>query len=378
MLILFLLAGTLGQQPDGSTQQLDFLRLSSKANKDSFGYGTFRFQYTRGFSTNLADAEKEVFARAFEEAGYYAFEGENGRYETVAEPTVLAAATTRTGELRSSSLIRSFRSLTDGKSTLVDTHFPDETGTRLNHGLIMSAGTGPFYGSGSFDFPLYLGDNGKGGDDYDLFKYLTAAKDGKAPGFELDMDSQLDAMKVARFVYPRKDGKGKYTYWVDIERGSVPLRILIHSNPTNTDTIHIFSDLEQVSNAGWLPRKRLRIIHNGQKAIVDRLVITDIDTQHKPKPSTFQLEFPEPIEVLDSPKKLAYPASKTWSLLKLPGRSSRGVRAVERYVPPPEMPGEAVATPLWVIVAAGVSILLLVFGSAILVGRRMRMVRGVR
>ena len=54
---------------------------------------------TRGAaSASFADAESEVFAKAFEESGYYVFDGDNARYELVADPKVLAAATKRTGE----------------------------------------------------------------------------------------------------------------------------------------------------------------------------------------------------------------------------------------------------------------------------------------
>jgi hypothetical protein len=367
--LLFFLTGIICSQPDNSTQQLEFLRLSYKANKDSFAYGTFRFRFTRGSSASLADAESEVFSKAFELSGFYAFEGDNARYESVADPKVLAAATTRTGELRTSSLITSFRSLTNGKFTLRDNHQLNKEGAPLRHGTVMSSGTNAFYRSGSFDFPLYIGDNGNGGSEYDLFRHLTETKGGKLSLAELDMDSHLDGFNVCKFSCTWKDGRA--TYWIDLNRGSIPLRVVVHYNPNNTDAVFIFTDLLQMPNAGWLPRKKLHIIHNGKAAIVDRVVVTEFDTEKNPGPSTFQLDFPEPIRVLNSPEKVVYPPSKTWSLLKLPSPSSKGVRpAMQLPAPTPDLPGEAAPTRFWMMALVAAVVLFLALGFALILARQ--------
>ena len=182
-----------------------------------------------------------------------------------------------------------------------------------------------FYQSGSFYFPMYLGDKGKGGSDHDLFQDLTALKDGKVSLAELDMDSRLGERKVCKFGFTWKDGK--CTYWIDLHRGSVPLRIKEHYNPNNADITYIFSDLVHAPNAGWLPRRRLHIMNQGQ--IVDRVIVTEIDTLNNPQPSTFQLDYPEPIILFDDARKLVYPRRKSWSLLNLPDPASPGVRPVK-------------------------------------------------
>ena len=68
-MIFVLVAGILGFQPGDSMQQVEFLRLSYKANKDAFEFGTFRFEFTRGTCASRADAESGVFSRAIKEAG---------------------------------------------------------------------------------------------------------------------------------------------------------------------------------------------------------------------------------------------------------------------------------------------------------------------
>jgi len=323
-MLLMILAGLIGYGADDSAKQIEFLRSSYKANKDAFAYGSFRFEFTRGSSKSSADAESEVFAWAFREDGFFVFDGENARYELLADPKVLAAATKRIDERHSTSFITAFRSLTDGTFTLLDNLQPVERNTALRHGAIIHPGTYLFYRSGSFSFPLYLGDKGKGGADHDLFRDLTALKDGKVSLAELDMDSRLGDRKVCRFSFTRKDGT--CTYWIDLDRGSVPLRIHDHYNPNNQDTTYIFSDLEHVANAGWLPRRRLHFFAQGQ--IVDRVIVTEIDTWNKPQPSVFQLDYPEPIILFDDARKLVYPRRKSWSLLDLPDPASPGVKPV--------------------------------------------------
>jgi len=52
-MLCLILAVTLGYQADDTSQQIEFLRVSCKANKDAFAYGTFRFEFTRGGGREL-------------------------------------------------------------------------------------------------------------------------------------------------------------------------------------------------------------------------------------------------------------------------------------------------------------------------------------
>ncbi len=371
MAFLLVLGGMLCYQTDDSAQQLEFLRLSYRANKDAFAYGSFRFEFTKGSSASFSDAESEVFTRSFREDGLYAFDGGDARYDLIADPKDLAAATKRISDHRRSAFIRAFRSVTDGKLTLRDNLETDQTNTSLRHSPIIFPGTDTFYKSGAFEFPLYLGDNCH--TDPDLFQDLTSVQDGKVSLAELDMDSRLDEVKVCKFSFTWADGKR--TYWIDIARGSVPLRILDHYNPNSADIVYIFRDLEHVANVGWLPRRRLHII--GQGGLVDRIVVTEIDTKNKPGPAVFQLEFPEPISVFDTARKLVYPRRKVWSLRDLPQRSSPGVRPVSPYTRPPEMPAEVVPVSWWTVILSAVAILLVTAVPIVVLRRRMGGPRGV-
>ncbi|MGP0064918.1 MAG: hypothetical protein ACLQGP_15130 [Isosphaeraceae bacterium] len=364
MFLLFL-AGIIGLQPVESAQQVEFLRLSYKANKDAFVFGTFRFKYTRGSSANLSDAESGVFSRAAKEEGFYVFDGKNARYDLIADPKELAAATTKIGEKNNLAFAWAYRMLTDGEVTLLDQFILDESATAIIHRPQISQGAKLFYRDGFFDFPLRIGDNNA--HRHDLFHDLTAIKDGTYSLVELDLNSQLNGLNTCKLRYTYN--KEVCTYWIDLSRGSVPLRITIHNNEFNTDVIYIFSDLEHVANAGWIPRKRLHILMNGK--VVDQTVLTEIDAENKPPSSIFQLEFPESIRMVDQSKRLVYGEGKTWSLLKLPSASSRGTVA---FAPSPssfqpEEPGEIEAGVPWTMILPGAAILSLILGT-IIVRRR--------
>jgi hypothetical protein len=363
-MFLLLLAATIGFQQGDPTEQIEFLRLSYKANKDAFAFGTFHFEYIRGSSASLSDAESGIFRRSIKEDGFYAFDAKNARYDLIAHPKDYAAFTTRIDERRTSSTALTLRMLTDGEVTLVELLRPNESATAFVHSPRIHQGK-LFYGDAYFHFPLWIGDSDAR--EYDLFSDLNAVKDGRFSLVELDFGARLDGFTVCKLSFTWKDGKR--TYWIDSSRGSVPLRILSHYNSANRDVIFIFADLEQVQGAGWLPRRRIHII--GPGAIVDRIVVTEIDTRHKPPPSTFQLDFPEPIGLVDGARKLVYPKRKSWSLLNLPGRSSPGTRPAipSTYISPADLPGEVEAGPPWAIIVPVGVVVFLVAGSILIITR---------
>jgi hypothetical protein len=364
-MFLLLAAVTLALQPGDQSQQLEFLRVSYKANKDAFAFGTFRFEYTRGACKSVADAEAGIFDRSIKEDGFYVFDGKNARYDLVAQPQDLAASTRRIGANKTVSTALSHRMLTDGDVTLLDMHLPDRSGESINHSVATHRGR-LFYQDGYFQFPLSLGDSARTG--YDLASDLNFVKAGVMSLAEIDFDSRLDGLKVCKLSITWE--KGKFTYLIDLNREAVPLRISAHYNPTNSDSVYIFADVVRVPDAGWLPRRWTRILANG--AVVDRIVVTEIDVQRRPPRAVFALDFPKAIALLDTTKHLSYAPRKSWSLLSLPGRSDRGTRLAfpSTYVSPADLPGESEASAPWVVPVAACTIVLLLLGCVLIIVKR--------
>ena len=369
-MLLLIVAAAMGFQAGDRMQQVEFVRLSYKANKDSFAFGTFRFEYTRGLCASRADAESEIFSKSIKEDGLYVFEGKNARYDLIANPAELAAVTTRIGDRQTSSFAKTFRMATDGEATLLDLLSLDEANKFSVRVPEIYPGSDTFYADGFFEFPLWLGFSGVRPDD--VFSDLTAIKEGRAALADIDFEAQLNGLKVCKVSFTFAEGKR--THWIDAGRGYAPLRTESQYGETGVEITYTFSELERVPGAGWLPRRRLHIIGNGQ--VADVIKITAIDTKNKPDLSAFQLEFPKPVKVRDRSRNLDYPPSKTLSLLKRPDRLAAGVHAVvSRTINlPAEMPGERESGLPWmIIIPAGLAVVAVVASVGYLAIRKRKL-----
>jgi hypothetical protein len=366
-MILLCLVAAVSVQPAGSADQAEFLRLSFKANKDAFAFGTFHFEYTRGVCASLSDAEAGVFSKSIREDGLYVVDGKNERYDLLADATALAAVTTHVAKNKTSSFARVFRMLTNGQVTLLDRLWLDDSSKFSHRSPEIYPGTSIFCGSAYFQFPLSLGNCDKF--TTDLFDDLSACKDGKCTITELDFDAQLDGLPVCKLSYTFRTGK--CTHWIDRNRGCLSVRVVIHDNASGSDSIYRFGEFEHVKGAGWLPRRRLHIWAKGQLA--DRIVVTGIDTTRRPDRSMFQLDFAEPVPLPDGTKGVIHSKRKNWSLLDLPIAMAPGAHLLTHdRTSFGQMPGEIEGHFNWTAVVAATTGVLLVVLTVILWRRSRR------
>ncbi len=174
---LILLLATMAFQPGEQADQIEYLRMSFRANSDAFAFGEFHFAYTKGNCASLSDAENGIFTKSINEDGLYVFDGKNERYDLLAEPAALAVMTQRVGKNKSSSDAWVYRMLTDGEVSLLDQLWLDEPGKFAQRSPEIHPGTKSFCSNALFQFPLALGhcDRITG----NLFAELTAIKEGK-------------------------------------------------------------------------------------------------------------------------------------------------------------------------------------------------------
>ena len=223
--------------------------------------------------------------------------------------------------------------LCDGEATLVDRPFVNDSGSALASSAMIRAGAEHFLNA--FDFPLWVGQDGLSG-PYDLQRESRRLAEGKCAVKEIDFHSRLDSLDVCKVVLDF--GSGQRTYWVDINRGAIPLRIEDSRGPKKTH-ISVQDDLRFIPNAGWLPFTQRLVMQDGK--IVREIHITEAEVHLKPDVSEFQLDFPSAVKMYDDARKRKYLPRKTWSLLQLPSPNSPDAKPFtpKLSVPPPELPG---------------------------------------
>ena len=336
-LIILLLATSSSQAPletEGQSQkEFNSLSLSYQANKEMFRFGRFRFELTTASADSNESALAGRFARAYTAQGLYIFDGKNSRYELNYALEDVAKTTHKISENQSRQSLIPIRMLCDGEATLVDRQSANDLGSAFVSKAMIRPGTLPF--SSSFNFPLELGQDSI--DTSDLKGVLKPLIEGKCSVKEIDFHSRFGDSEVCKIVLDF--GTGERTYWVDVNRGAIPLRIE-DSQKSKVTHITIHENLQFVAAQGWLPLTERYVMQNGK--IARQICITEVDVRKKPDLSAFRLDFPAPIKMYDDARKLRYSPQKAWSLLHLPSRNSSDTKPLvpKSFVAPPEMPRE--------------------------------------
>jgi hypothetical protein len=341
-------------EEDGRREQFRSVALSYRGNKEAFRFGTVRFEHTKGSSESNDEALAGRFSNASVASGLYVFDGRNSRYEVDYSPEEVARVTTKVSETESRSPLSPVRMLCDGEVTLMDLPFLKAGSRVFAHNPMIHQGTLLF--ARHFDFPLTIGQAGSG--PLDLYGELASLEAGKCSIKEFVSHARLGSADVCKVVLGY--GSGERNYWIDLDRGSVPLRILDVSSSGGRETRHemVNEDLTFVPNAGWLPGTRRFVMQGGK--VAQQIRITSVEA-NQPVLSAFQLDFPEPVGMFDEARKRRYSRRKTWSLLQLPSTDSReSTPATPRsFAPPPEPPEDVTPKHYWAVVLFATALFLL-------------------
>jgi hypothetical protein len=338
-----------------------FLSVSCRANVESFAAGTFRFSYTRARAWGLEDALAGKYSDSVVAQGLYIFDGHDARFELVVGASEQGRITKRIGPDRTSSFFLPVRELTDGRVTLMDLIFMVDPQSLVQlHSPQIVSGTDEF--QNRLCFPLGLGS--KGQRFFRLFYDLDQAT-GSAEGFRLeslDPRAELSGNIVTKVVLRGK--VGRRTYWVDTDRGSIPLRAedSFDEGPSRAILL-LHEDLRLLEGGGWLPFTRTLVMNRGE--VVERIELIEARVHPRPAASSFRLEFPEPTPLMDTVRQLRYRTQKTWDLHHLPGeRSADAEKAVPAsQAAAPEMPGELErSSSRWWLLLLGIGVVCLVAG----------------
>ncbi len=282
-----------------------------------------------GKADGIAEARKDEFRTSAEGEGRFAFIPGHWIYEfNFSREALLAAARSTPGNKISGSLVSS-ASIADSRRTLAVRTFPGfdlKSVTRLG---TITAGPGEFFRG--LTVPLALGV--PEGQRDDLASDLRSALTGGATRIDSVNDHEVfEGHKVVTIVVSTPDQKR--TYWVDVERGAIPLRLTGVSRDGSTTLEVYLDDLQLVPGHGWYPNVRTLWMGGGHAR---RVQLLQPKWDVKDDLTTFRLQFDDPVGIFDRAAMLSYSPRKVWDLETIPKKGSADA-AVVRDTPAPPRP----------------------------------------
>lgn len=344
----------LANTSEDEKKYLDYMRTAYRANRELFTFGTIDFAYSSGKAQNADDARAARLSNSMTAHGLYAFDGKNTRYERIYDEQDLIKNTTRNGDqLRTPA--NSFRALADGQSCLLD-HI---SSTASLDGVIHTVEIYPdaklLYRD--FLFPIDLWHPNPVG--FDLASDIDAIQKGVFTMEGLDPKASFEGHEVVHLSFRTENIRR--SYWIDLKRGAVPLQIRHEVEEAHRVFQVNHDDLRPANGSGWLPRKVTMYLESNKLA--RQVVIREMKLDTPPDPSTFRIEFPKPIPMIDGAKKLIYDPRASWSLISLPSANSSQAKKLgvaEHQQPAPEMPGERPNWPSWSVILISLGVVLFI------------------
>lgn len=367
LLLLPALIGLLREADEGLDRaRIQALHDAFVSNGASIPFGHIEFRFVTGTSRTAARARRVEFDTQYEARGAYVFAGEKARYEILYNDADKAATTQVIGPERRV-MLESFRITADEHNTLYD---DSEQQSRT---ALLSPGKARFHRD--FQFPLSLGQPEPQRIE-NLGWYLRAAlnNDPKVRISQVE-DAEYEARPVTRVVFELEDET--ITYWVDTQRGAVPLRILDQyrepgESHVSIENEFVFDDIRKIPGRGWLPFVQTSWFQRGGNA--KRIELRETDFSRESTTADFDLHFPKPTALIDAARKIRYDKQTTWNLSNLPSSVSPRAQKIEYSALPsdltPRMAGERKSGREYRLLIVGVAALLIAMALVVLNRRR--------
>jgi hypothetical protein len=353
------------------------IRTAYAANRESLAkHGSMTFRFADGQVPARAVREPDDYrtlewSRASVLRGFYAFDGPLARYDHVYPPDEIVRRRVKVGDGTWQSGISSYRSLTNGRVTLKDNVSVGRDDKTVLHTPYVKPGTELFYQF--LDVPLSPGATAWGRYDLGLQLSQTGSHPGQWKVLSADA-ANLDGVEVLKLVLGGPPGV-RLTYWVDLERGAIPRRILLVApgNPWSWQQIN--EDLRWVGERGWLPfRSTTWEGPTGPESAdspiaVYQLTIEMAQFDRPPERASFRMEFPAPTKLVNNASYFGLDEARTvWSVDDLPKGAPRPQTASIPSTPAPPMPGPERNTTGRLLLLLGLIAVLL--GLVVLIQRR--------
>ena len=336
LLVLVAALGSIrgGTPPGDRGELLRSIAGAYEENRAKFPHGIVRYETLDGFADSTSKAREGSLREVATAPCEYTFDGKHALGSRLFPAEDMAGTTTVVGN-RSWSRLNSFRAVTNGALTLLEQVSSVPGPQRTCRGAVIVAGDSTCYRSIEL-FPLDLGFSE--GARHDLGGFLRMVLD-KAEGTAIeaiDMDARLDDIRVAKLTLKGRNGTG--TYWLDLERGAIPLYWRDDVGGALTECF--LDDVRAVPGHGWLPFRATVCMSGGR---VKHVALRDVDFDRKPARTAFRLGFPEPIPMANMASGRAYKPRRVWDLDDLPAANSAAAQPIALPSPgafQPDLPGE--------------------------------------
>lgn len=356
--VIVLIAAYLVALEDSKAPQGDLFRAIHDAfvsNQAAFPFGQVKFTFIQGTAKNEVAARDGNFEPGYGASGIYVFAQRRARYERVfSEEDMRKSNQYMNNSILS--ILDSFRMATNDEITLYDS-ISATARSGLARGLRLAPGRAIF--DRDFRFPLSLGQPNVSARE-NLGKFLRNALETNSGTrvSKIESDLVFEDHPVVKIAFTLKYGSSEY--WIDLERGAVPLKVVERAAATGTSrelrTVTHFDDLRLVPNRGWLPFKESW--WHSRDSTGGQIVIQEASFDRPPKSAAFNIEFPQPISIVNEAKGVRYPPRSVWNITSLPSSGSRGVEKVEyASVPEAEIPkllGERVSWAKYQLLVLGI------------------------
>lgn len=342
------------------------------ANQSSFDMGVFKFEYAKGKSSNVADARRGDFDPKYSLVGSYAFQADEARLDSVFPESVMRETTRFIGTDTVQSSLVSYRVATNGEVSVSEMFTVNRSRPGMTGSLKMLAGKSHFLEF--FEFPLSLGQP-DGIQSDNLGPRLREVLKGN-PEYrilELDPNADLEGRGVIKLSVASP--VGREDYWVDLERGAVPLKVEFHyrdGEVLRLGSVMFNDELTQIPDRGWLPYRRSWHSDLSDDAIQYAIVKANFDKP--PTRAELGVDFGEPVALRNESTHMSYSPRKFWDLSALPSPGSSEVTKVQ---PPsvsmdqvPKLPGQRSSPRNLRLMGLGVLGLLAVIGLRVWMKRR--------
>ncbi len=348
---VFLNGGAANPAVDSDKELLQAIANGYVANRECVERCKATFVILEGEAANIEAARRGEIEDLVQAKGTYLLDGSRRKYERLYDPDAIKSHTFADpgGRLRASTGFLSIQMLTNGRSSLryVPSYNPFTGGFDKRASIEESEGS---RFSESMTFPLDLGSKEPytSGIAYQLERARNHVHGLKVVKVEKNVPFEGRGVHVVTLEF---DGGG-YSYWIDYERGCVPLRILSRRDKEGDYYDDWYEHVALLGGKLWFPSRnvfycyptrRVKILEVGTIQIDP--VIADAD---------FELTFPEPVTILDKVHLRSYKNAASFALSRLDHPDKTASRLIGRPISvplpvgAPVLPGAIESSRSWI------------------------------